>query len=146
MGKITIHWELLVAATPEVVWDYTQDWRRRRDWDGSVAAVEIIQESPPQRVRARFGGGLWFDVAYKKGDRPRITTLTMTNSTSAWVTGGGGSWRYEDVGGATRWSQSNTLVLRDHFLMRAVSPMLKMMLGFTTRRAMRKAKRILEAR
>ncbi|MBI3542718.1 MAG: SRPBCC family protein [Deltaproteobacteria bacterium] len=144
MLKITVHESVVVAASPEAVWDYTQDWRRRREWDGSVSEVLELVEAPRRHVKARFAGGMVFDVEYKLNDRPRMTSLAMVNGTSSWVTGGGGSWRYEARGDGTEWVQTNTLVLADRFPMRLLRPLLAVSLGWSTRRAMRKAARKIE--
>jgi hypothetical protein len=153
MLKITATHSIVIAASPEKVWDYTQDWRKRREWDDTVVKVEEIEDAPgePKRIRARFQGGLRFDVHYKMNDRPRKTSLAMQASDGSslmghWLTGGGGSWRYDDRGdGRTEWFQFNTLTLKEHWLMRLLSPLLLWGLNRNTVRAMKKAKRLIEA-
>jgi hypothetical protein len=145
MLKINAQVSVTIQAAPEKVWDYTQDWRRRREWDVSVLEVLKIEDEPRKHVRARFAGGMTCDVEYKLNDRPRKTALAMLNSTSPWFTGGGGSWRYDAVGSGTLWVQTNTLVLADRLPMRMLRPLLEAGLRLSTRRAMVKAKRLIES-
>ncbi|HUP57435.1 MAG TPA: SRPBCC family protein [Bdellovibrionota bacterium] len=143
MLKVTATRSISVQAPPEAVWDYTQDWNRRAEWDSSVSELISLTEKPRQ-VRARFKGGLVFDLEYKLDDRPRKTSLAMVNGNSRWIIGGGGSWRYDAIPGGTDWTQTNTLVLRDHWLMRLLVPFLRVGLGLSTAQAMRAAKLAVE--
>lgn len=143
--KVTVQEAVIVAASPEKVWDYTQDWNHRREWDDSVREVLSQTHEPHKRVKARFMGGMVFDIEYKLNDRPRKTSLAMVNGTSRWIVGGGGSWRYDGKDGGTVWVQTNTLVLADHLVMKALWPLLQMAFRWSTRHAMRKAKKRLES-
>ena len=145
MLKVTVQKSIFIASSPEKVWDYTQDWNHRREWDDSVVEVLTQTTGPEKRVKARFAGGVVFEVEYKLNDRPRKTSLAMVNGTSKWITGGGGSWRYDAKDGGTEWVQTNTLVLADHVLTKAMRPLLQASLRWSTKRAMRKAKRRLES-
>jgi hypothetical protein len=69
----------------------------------------------------------------------------MINGTSKWFIGGGGSWRYEAKDGGTEWVQTNTLVLADHLVMKLLRPLFEYSLRWSTRQAMRKAKRRIES-
>lgn len=140
MLKVTVQEAIVIGAPREKVWDYTQDWNRRAQWDDAV--VEVISTRP---LKARFKGGLAFNIDYKLQDRPRRTALAMTGAGSRWLLGGGGSWRYDDhQSGGTHWIQTNTLVLADRFFLRLLRPLFAASLRWSTRRSMRKAKLKLE--
>jgi hypothetical protein len=139
MPKVTVTESITIAASPEAVWDYTQDWTQRTTWDPAVREVIAISEGPRREVRARFSGGVIFDVVYKLIDRPHKTSLAMAGG-STWFVGGGGSWRYEAEGSGTRWGQTNTLVTADRLVMRLLSPFVRATLRRQTRRAMQNVK------
>src|SRR5262245_50223347 len=132
-----------IAGSPEEVWDFTQDFSKRTSWDTAFSSCELLPA--PQRrvfVRSRFVCAV---LEYKVFDRPQKTTLQMTDVASYIVEGGGGSWTYEAQGGGnTRWTQSNSLVLRDTLLAKFLRPLVRWSLARNTRRSMRKARRILE--
>lgn len=68
----------------------------------------------------------------------------MVDVTSRWFEGGGGSWSYEAEGSGTRWSQTNTLVLKDGLRGRLMRAAIPWYLAASTRRAMREAKNRIE--
>ena len=143
---ISVKATIVVNASPEAVWDYTQNWQYRREWDSSVVEVIKIEDSPSKNVRARFKGGVEFLVQYKIGERPLRTGLAMIESNSQWMVGGGGSWQYKSAGNSTEWCQQNTIVFRNHFLIRFFGPVIKLLLQASTLTNMKKAKGIIEAR
>ncbi len=146
MNKVTVSESIQVEANPETVWDYTQDWRRRSEWDRSIVSASYISESAPATVQVGGAGGLLFKVSYRTADRPRLTTLAMTDMKSFWLKGGGGSWKYEEKNGKTFWTQHNTLVIRDDFLGKIFRPLFAFVLASTTKKMMGRAKAILEMR
>src|SRR5438552_7523247 len=98
--NVTVKESIDIAAPPEAVWDYTQDWTRRTEWDPAIVAAEVLP-GEPRVVRVRGLGGGGFMIRYKLQERPVRTSLAMTDSTSRIVTGGGGSWSYEAREGGT---------------------------------------------
>ena len=145
MNKVTAVHSIVIQAPPEAVWDYTQNWRNRPQWDWTIVGAEYLSEAQPTVLQARGLGGMHFKVNYKVSDRPRLTTLVMTEIHHWMVRGGGGSWKYEAVPGGTRWTQHNTLVLRDGWLGGMLRPGTALMLGFVTRSIMGRAKRRVES-
>jgi hypothetical protein len=138
--RVTITESLFVRAEPEVVWDFTQDFARRTRWDASVLEAEVLAESPQRRVRIRGVGGLRCVLEYKQFERPQRTSLAMTEiSGSPLIVGGGGSWSYERDGGATRWTQTNTLLLGLGPLGWLAAPLVRWQLQRATRKAMSNA-------
>ena len=143
MNKVTAVNSIVIDVHREAVWNFTQDWRKRTRWDRSVLAAEYISESPVT-VHVTGAGGLRFKVTYKTSDPPRLTTLVMSELNSFWIKGGGGSWKYEELNGSTRWTQHNTLILRGGFFGMLFRPLFAWTLTRMTRRMMARAKVILE--
>src|SRR5688572_8557439 len=137
--SLTVTVSTFVARPPEVVWDYTQDSSRRREWNSWVLAVNVVATDPVLKVRIRARGGLEAVFQYKQFDRPRRTSLSMEEVRSPWISGGGGAWSYEAKEGGTLWTQTNTLVLRDRWWCRLFAPLLQRQLAGSTRRAMDEA-------
>lgn len=146
---VTVTETVFVARPPDVVWDFTQDYARRREWDPSileaeVIEAEVIETGATPRVRIRAAGGLSGVFQYKLFDRPRRTSLVLTDVESALIRGGGGSWSYEAADGGTQWTQTNSLKLRGGFLAWPLAPIVRGNMRKATRRAMLSAKRMLE--
>jgi len=133
-----------VACPPEAVWDYTQDFARRTEWDAGIAEATILQEDP-RTVRVEVAGLGKMTVVYKLDRRPERTSAAFVDVESAWVSGGGGSWEYEAADGGTRWQQTNSLELKRPRLAFLLAPLLERGLRRSTKRAMAEAKRRLEA-
>jgi hypothetical protein len=142
MRTITVREAITIARPREEVWEFTQDWTRRSSWDPAIAEAAIETEEP-RTIRARSPDGTRFVVRYKQYERPHKTSLAMTDVASAWMQSGGGSWLYEDDGAGTRWTQTNSLVLRPWAGL--LTPLVRWQLRRSTRQAMLAAKRKLEA-
>ena len=142
--RVSVTESLFVARPPDVVWDFTQDYARRLEWDASILEAEVIGTGAIPRVRIRAAGGLSGVFQYKLFDRPRRTSLVLTDVESKVIEGGGGSWSYDEADGGTVWTQTNALELGDTWLARLLAPMVRWNMSKSTRRAMRAAKRMLE--
>src|SRR5207253_1415524 len=46
VNKVTASHSIFIAASPEAVWEYTQDWSRRHEWDPTVSGARISSEDP----------------------------------------------------------------------------------------------------
>lgn len=138
--NVTVSEALHVAAPPELVWDFTQDYGQRSSWDRSILEAEVLESSPLPRVRIRGAGGLAGVFQYKLFDRPRRTSLVLTDVESWAISGGGGSWSYEPALGGTLWTQTNSLAVKHGWL----GPFVRWTLRRETRKAMRAAKRMVE--
>ena len=68
----------------------------------------------------------------------------MVETKSIIFKGGGGSWKYEKKENGTIWIQRNTLIFKNRFLYNLIGRLVKMMLIYDTRKAMRAVKEILE--
>ena len=145
MPMVTVTESVLVRRPRQVVWDFTQDYLRRREWDASILEASVIHQAPTPRVQIRSVGGLRAVFQYRQFDRPSRTSLSMEEVQSFLIFGGGGSWAYDDKDGGTLWTQTNTLTLKPGWWRRLLAPLIRRQLKTSTRRAMQKAKKILEA-
>jgi polyketide cyclase/dehydrase/lipid transport protein len=142
--NVTITEELFIARPPEVVWDYTQDYARRPEWDRSILAASVLENGPRPRIRVRAAGGLRGVFQYKLFERPRRTSVELTEVESALISGGGGSWSYDASGAGTQWTQTNALRFKSRFAYWMFGPLVRWSMRRATRSAMRAAKRFLE--
>ena len=141
---VTVTESIWVDRPPEAVFDYTQDYAHRTEWDAGIAEATLVG-TEPRAARVRVAGLGSMTVTYQLDRRPERTSAAFTDVSSAWITGGGGSWQYEPENGGTRWQQTNSLELKRPRLTRFVAPMLERSLRRTTQRSMAEAKRRLEA-
>jgi hypothetical protein len=140
--SITIRESIFIQRRRGDVWDFTQDYGRRTQWDKSIKACKVLQKDP--LIVDVQGPGLCAELAYKQNERPYKTSLAMNNIRSLVVEDGGGSWKYEDINDGCEWTQTNTLVLRPLRFNFLLKPMIRFIFRSNTRRAMRKAKKLLE--
>ena len=140
--NVTVQESVVIAAPPERVWDYTQDWTRRPEWDSSVIAAEVIAQDP-REVRVQWRG-FANTIRYKLYDRPRRTSLAMTDGSSWLVLGGGGSWEYAPRDGGTEFRQTNTIAIRGGLVGLLLGWLVRWQLAKGTRAALAKAKSIIE--
>ena len=141
---VTVTESIWIDRSPEDVWDYTQDFARRTEWDGGVSAAKLVETDPrTARVRVRNLGTM--TVVYRLDRRPERTSAAFDDVDSAWVSGGGGSWQYLPENGGTRWEQTNSLELKRPWLGRLIGPLLEQGLRRSTRVSMDEAKRRLES-
>jgi hypothetical protein len=142
--KITIQHSLYIQKPREAVWDYTQDYTHRSEWDKSVLEATVLQTTPHRIVKLKIRGGSTTTFVYKLDERPNKTSLAMKEIESKWIKGGGGSWNYEDQNGGTLWSQTNTLVFKSGILSWFFQPSLKYIFRHQMRMAMTRVKIIME--
>ncbi|HEX5014776.1 MAG TPA: SRPBCC family protein [Candidatus Limnocylindrales bacterium] len=141
---VTVTESIWIDRSPEVVFDYTQDYGRRTEWDAGVSSAKLVASDPrTARVRVRNLGAM--TVRYRLDRRPERTSAAFSDVDSAWVSGGGGSWQYEPENGGTRWQQTNSLEVKRPWLGWLIGPLLEQGLRRSTRVAMAEAKRRLEA-
>jgi Polyketide cyclase / dehydrase and lipid transport len=43
---VSVTESIWVARPPEAVWDYTQDFTRRTEWDAGIADASILEQEP----------------------------------------------------------------------------------------------------
>jgi hypothetical protein len=140
---VSVTESVFVARPPEDVFDFTQDYAQRAEWDAGVTHAELLSEEP-RAARVMIRGLGKATVTYQLFRRPERTSAAFTDVESAWICGGGGSWQYEPVQGGTQWQQTNTLELKRPRLMRLLAPWIERSLRQSTRTSMATAKERLE--
>jgi len=140
---ITVTESIIIARPPAIVWDYTQDYGRRTDWDDNVLTAEVLSEDP-RRVALTLRGSVSVVAEHGLFRHPARTSLAFHDVRSSWLAGGGGSWDYDAVPEGTRWTQTNSLVLKRSWKRFLIGGPIRRQLLQATRESMAEAKRILE--
>jgi hypothetical protein len=143
-NSITIKQSVFINQPKSVVWNYTQNYSNRPVWDSSVLSATVLHTTPNRMVRLKLKGNTSMTFVYKLDDRPNKTSLKAIDIDSPYIIAAGGSWIYEEQNGITKWMRADTIVLKDSLLMGLSIWLLKLILNFQTRKAMKKVKRILE--
>ena len=141
---VTVSETVWIERDRTTVFDYTQDYARRMEWDRGIERVEVLA-TDPRTIRVRMAGLGEATVVYRLDRRPERTSAAFVDVASRLVSGGGGSWQYEDTDGGTRWQQTNSLEVRDGWLPRLMTPFIRSGLRRSMRASMAEAKRRLEA-
>ena len=141
---ITVTESIHVDRQPEAVFDYTQDYATRTDWDPAIKRARVLGEDP-RRVELTSPGLGTYVLEYKLVRRGERTSAAFED-VGAWLfSGGGGSWRYEAEGAGTRWTQVNTLELRHPRLTGWLAPLVERNVRSSMRTAMARATSIMES-
>jgi len=141
---ITIRESILIKACKEEVWDFTQDFGSRKLWDDSIIDFKIVQKKPVKTIWVKMKGGVNTILDYKLCDKANKTSLKMRQTQSILIKGGGGSWKYTEIDGWTKWEQSNTLELKYGYTFLLFGWLIKRKLRANTMSAMKKAKSLIE--
>jgi hypothetical protein len=143
-NTITIRQSVLINKPKEVVFDFTQNYDNRAKWDSSVLQATILQTSPNRIVKLKMKGNTEMTFVYKLDNRPDKTSLATQNVQSLIIKTAGGSWSYEEQDNQTIWTQVNTIVFKDSFLLQLIKPFMRWMFKMQTNKAMNKAKKLIE--
>lgn len=141
---IKVKHSVFINKPPEVVWDFTQDYRNRKKWDNSIVQADVVESYPNRVVNIKARGNTSMTFVYKVYDRPNRTTLTAKGITSPIILSAGGSWIYENHKDGTLWIQVGTVILKDNILFNLILPVYRMILKRQIKKAMLKAKLIIE--
>jgi hypothetical protein len=143
-NRVTVQESIFIDKPKERVWDFTQNYALRMQWDKNVLATELLETEPHRKIKLKLRGRSSLVFVYKLDDRPNKTTLATEDVNSRFMVGAGGYWTYTDQEGGTFWTQSNTVIFKNHWLFSLLLPLLKLLLDRQTRKAMRKAKWLIE--
>ncbi len=145
MARVTVTAteSMWVNGSPEDVFDYTQDYATRTDWDPAVISAKVLSEEP-RRVEAVMQGIGSLVIEYKLYRRGERTSAAFRDVNSRLISGGGGSWSYDAREGGTDWTQTSTLEFRHAPVGWLLAPLLRRNMKTLTRKAMAEAKRIME--
>jgi hypothetical protein len=141
---VTVSHTVHVNRSPEDVFDYTQDYSTRTDWDPTVKSAKVLSEDP-RRVQVVMDGIGPLVIEYKLFRRGERTSAAFNDVGSRLISGGGGSWDYKARDGGTDWTETSTLEFRNGVVGRMFAPVLRRNMKSLTRKAMDKAKSIMES-
>jgi hypothetical protein len=141
---VTVSHRVHVDRSPEEMFDYTQDYSTRTDWDATVKSAKVLSEDP-RRVQVVMEGIGPLVIEYKLFRRGERTSAAFSDVGSRLIAGGGGSWSYEARDGGTDWTETSTLEFRNGLVGRLLAPLLRRNMATLTRKAMEKAKSIMES-
>ena len=146
MGRqiVTVSHTVHVDRSPQEVFDYTQDYRTRTDWDSTVKSAKVLNDEP-RRVQAVMEGIGPLVIEYKLFRRGERTSAAFGDVRSRLIAGGGGSWTYEARDGGTDWTETSTLEFRNGLVGLLLAPLIRRNMATLTRKAMDKAKSIMES-
>jgi ribosome-associated toxin RatA of RatAB toxin-antitoxin module len=139
------HDSIEVAAEPGALFDLTQDYGRRLDWDPFLGSAELLDgaERPAIGIRAWCvaRNGLGMETRYVSFNPPGACAVEMTRG--PWFFRSfSGSWRFDRIGpGRTRVTFTYSLVARPALL----GGLLRRLLVRETRRRLEALKRAAEA-
>lgn len=137
--------EIRIAASPETVFDYTQDWSRRRDWDPEVIAAELVPGSP-RRARVRMRRGATIVLRHDVDERPtRVEVTSESLEGGGPIAGAGGSAEYVADGDGTIFRLTMSVTLGGGLMAKMVAGVAKGELDRAVRQAVQNAKAAIEA-
>ncbi len=143
-NSITITHSVFINASPDQVWDFTQDYSKRASWDDTVLEAKVLQTVPHREVWLKLKGNSEMTFVYKLDDRPNKTSLVAKDVKSSFIIGGGGFWKYESKNGGTLWTQTNTLVLKPSFGIKLFLFLIRFTMSKQMKTAMIRAKGLME--
>src|SRR4051812_8643097 len=134
-----------VAADPSLLFDLTQDYRRRLDWDPFLKEARLLGEAERPGLGVRSWcvarNGLGMETRYVSFNPPGACAVEMTRG--PWLFRHfSGSWRFDPIGlGLTRVTFTYSLVGRPRLL----TGLLRFVFAGETRRRLAALKRAAEA-
>jgi hypothetical protein len=81
---VSVTESVFVARPPQDVFDFTQDYARRAEWDAGVTHAELLSEEP-RAARVTIRGLGKATVTYQLFRRPERTSAAFTDVESAWI-------------------------------------------------------------
>lgn len=142
-NTITIKESIFVALPPDAVYDFTQDYTKRPEWDRLIKEAKVVSEDP-RVVDMVAKDESTMTVRYDKEQRPETTVLTIIEINSQMMKGGEYHWHYQAQDGGTLWTQENTIHLKDALWAKLMLPAAGKYFKDKTVQAMQKAKEMME--
>jgi ribosome-associated toxin RatA of RatAB toxin-antitoxin module len=113
-----------IAAEPQALFDLTQDYSRRLDWDPFLEEARLVGAADRAGVGARAWcvahNGIGMETRYVSFERPRVCAVELTRG--PWpIRSFAGSWRFDRLEpGRSRVTFTYSLVGRPRFLTRLI--------------------------
>ena len=139
-----------IAASPAELFDLTQDYGRRLEWDPFLRSAELLGGATSAGVGVRAWcvakSGLGTETEYVSFHPPRVTAVKMTRGPRL-IGSFAGSWRFDEVApGVTRVSFRYHLQVRPRWLAWLLTPVLGWVFARDTRRRLAALKDAVERR
>jgi ribosome-associated toxin RatA of RatAB toxin-antitoxin module len=134
-----------IDADPSALFDLTQDYTHRLDWDPFLKEARLLEgaETPHVGVRAWCvaSNGFGMETTYVSFNPPGVCAVEMTSG--PWFFRSfSGSWKFDPIGpNRTKVTFTYSLVARPRLLSR----LLRFVLARETRRRLKTLKRFVEA-
>jgi hypothetical protein len=147
---VTFEYAIDIAASPAELFELTQDYGRRLEWDPFLRSAELVggAERPGVGVRAWCvaRSGLGMETEYVSFHPPRVTAVKMTRGPRL-IASFAGSWRFDEVApGVTRVSFRYHIEARPRWLAWLLTPVLGWVFARDTRRRLAALKDAVERR
>ena len=139
---------IVVAAPRSVLFELTQDYTRRLEWDPFLRSAELLDGATRVAIGVRAlcvsHNGASVETEYVSYNPPRVTAVKMTRG--PWVMGHfAGSWRFEEIGPAkTRITFAYHLEARPRWLRWLLTPIVGWVFARDTHRRLSALKRAVE--
>lgn len=137
--------EARIDAPPEAVFDFTQDWSRRSDWDPEVLSAEDVPGTP-RRARVKMRRGATIVFAHVVDERPmRVVVESESVDRGGPIVGAGGSATYEPDGDGTLYRLEMRVTVGGGVMAKMVAGVAKGELERAVKAAVANAKAAIEA-
>jgi hypothetical protein len=129
---------ILISASPGDLFDLTQDYDRRLDWDPFLKSAELLGGARMAGVGVRAycvaHNGLGMETEYVSFNPPRACAVKMTNGPRL-IDSFAGSWRFEEAAtGQTRVGFRYHLRARPRWLSCLLTPIIGWVFARDTRK------------
>jgi ribosome-associated toxin RatA of RatAB toxin-antitoxin module len=145
---VTLGDSIVIVAEPEALFQLSQDYERRLEWDPFLKSAELLDGAREAGVGVRAlcvdRKGTAMETEYISFNPPRAVAIKMTRG--PWfLISFAGSWRFEEVGrGQTRVSFQYSLQARPRWLSWLANPVLARIFARDTRRRLEALKEAVE--
>jgi len=135
---MTFDQSIVIAASPGELFDLTQDYKRRLEWDPFLKSAELLDGAEAAGVGARAyciaHSGLGMETEYVSFNPPRACAAKMTRGPRL-LGSFAGSWRFEELApGQTRVGFRYHLRARPWWLSWLLTPIMGLVFARDTRK------------
>ncbi len=147
---MTFEQSILINASPAELFDLTQDYSRRLEWDPFLKSADIVGDAKAAAVGVRAycvaHSGLGMETEYVSFNPPRACAVKMTKGPRL-IAKFAGSWRFEETSkGVSRAGFRYHLKARPWWLSWLLTPVLAWIFARDTRKRLAALKVAVERR
>ena len=145
---MTFDESVVIDADPAALFNLSQDYHRRLEWDPFLRAASLVGGAREAAVGARAlcvsRGGWSMETEYVSFNPPRAVAVKMTSG-PLFLDSFAGSWRFEEIApGRTRVHFCYGLRARPGWLARLLTPILSQVFAQDTRHRLLAMKKFVE--